>query len=110
MLANDHILTLSRVSYGYANSKPLFLDIELYVKRPECVCLVGPSGIGKTTLLRLIQGFVSPSTGQVFYRPPGHSNNEMAFVSQEYTLFPHLTARQNIELVVRRRSRLWQLI
>jgi len=110
MSENDQILNLKRVSFGYAQTRPVLLDIDLHVSRPECVCLLGPSGSGKTTLLRLIQGFLRPVAGQVTYAPPEHSNNEMAFVSQEYALFPHLTARENVELVLRRRSGFWRRI
>jgi putative spermidine/putrescine transport system ATP-binding protein len=85
-------------------------DLHLRVEAGELVCLLGPSGCGKTTALRLLAGFEEPDAGQIFVDgvdittvSPRHRGFGMVF--QEYSLFPNLTARQNIGfgLAVRRR-------
>ena len=55
------LLELQGLSVGYSN--PLIEDINLSVKSGEVIAIVGPSGIGKTTLLRTISGLVRPLRG-----------------------------------------------
>jgi ABC-type Fe3+/spermidine/putrescine transport system ATPase subunit len=82
--------------------------ISLQVPRGGFFSLLGPSGCGKTTTLRLIAGFEQPTAGEVRLngepvngRRPYERNVSTVF--QSYALFPHLTARQNIEFGLRRR-------
>ncbi len=85
-------------TYGKVEAvKPLDLDI----RRGDFLAILGPSGCGKTTLLRMIGGFVRPSTGtieidgrDVTNLNPEHRPTNMVF--QGYGLFPHMTVRQNI--------------
>ena len=88
-------------------------DLHLRIESGELVCLLGPSGCGKTTALRLLAGFERPDAGRIEVDGTdvaGMSVRHRGFgmVFQEYSLFPHLTARQNIEfgLRVRRAGRL----
>ena len=54
------------VSYKYPNSNNFTLkNLSFEIKKNDCVCLVGESGIGKTTLIDLISGLISPSSGQI---------------------------------------------
>ena len=54
------------VSYKYPNSNNFTLkNLSFEIKKNDCVCLVGESGIGKTTLIDLISGLISPSNGQI---------------------------------------------
>ena len=87
-------------------------DVSLDIASGEFVTLVGASGCGKTTLLRIIAGFTRPDEGelsidgkQVENLPP--SKREVGFVFQSYALFPTHTVAQNIgfSLSIRRRSR-----
>jgi spermidine/putrescine transport system ATP-binding protein len=82
--------------------------ISLSIPRGSFFSLVGPSGCGKTTTLRLVAGFEEPTSGLVLLngeivnqRKPYERNVSTVF--QSYALFPHLTARQNIEFGLRRR-------
>ena len=81
--------------------------ISLSVPAGSFFSLLGPSGCGKTTTLRLIAGFEQPTSGDVLLggaivngRRPYERNVSTVF--QSYALFPHLTARQNIEFGLRR--------
>jgi putative spermidine/putrescine transport system ATP-binding protein len=75
--------------------------VDLTVTRGEFVTLLGPSGCGKTTCLRMIAGFVTPTSGQVSiggrdvtYLPPHRRSTGMVF--QSYALFPHHTVAGNV--------------
>ena len=83
--------------------------ISLAIPRGGFYSLLGPSGCGKTTTLRLIAGFEHPDAGDVFLngkRVNGSRPYErnVCTVFQSYALFPHLTARGNIEFGLRRRG------
>jgi nitrate ABC transporter ATP-binding subunit len=75
-------------------------DINLEVKAGEFVCLVGASGCGKSTILRLIVGLENPTTGQVLLdgAPVTGPGLDRGIVFQEHRLFPWLTVEQNILL------------
>jgi len=69
------------------------------VARGEFICLLGPSGCGKSTLLNLAAGFVKPSSGRLLFqgRPITGPGPDRGVIFQEPTLFPWLTAVQNVE-------------
>jgi len=76
-------------------------DLSLDVAEGEFVVLLGPSGCGKTTTLRIIAGFVEPTSGSVRLGgrdvtglPPWKRNAGLVF--QSYALFPHITVAENI--------------
>src|SRR5947207_2894443 len=76
-------------------------DVNLDIGQGELVVLLGPSGCGKTTTLRMIAGFVTPTSGRVCLGerditalPPWRRNTGMVF--QNYALFPHLTVGENV--------------
>jgi putrescine transport system ATP-binding protein len=76
-------------------------DVSLNVYRGELFCLLGGSGCGKTTLLRMLAGFEEPSSGRIAIDgvdmtgiPPYERPVNMMF--QSYALFPHMTVEQNV--------------
>ena len=80
-------------------------DINLTVSRGETICIIGPSGSGKSTLLRCINGLAPVSKGSI--RVDGQEVNDpkldklalrrkVGIVFQQYNLFPHKTALQNV--------------
>jgi putative spermidine/putrescine transport system ATP-binding protein len=76
-------------------------DVTLRVEQGELLVLLGPSGCGKTTTLRMIAGFVEPTSGRLLIGgkdmtalPPWRRNCGMVF--QNYALFPHLTVSENV--------------
>ncbi|WP_105383914.1 ABC transporter ATP-binding protein [Neorhizobium alkalisoli] len=99
-MERDGFLELRGVASRYGSTQVLS-DIDLSIAKGEFVALLGSSGCGKTTLLRLLAGFISPSSGEVKVRhrdvthlPP--DKRGMALVFQSYALWPHMTVAQNI--------------
>jgi multiple sugar transport system ATP-binding protein len=84
------------------NASPAVDDLDLATTEGEYLVLLGPSGCGKTTLLRLIAGLEQPTSGEVLIGgdpmvglPP--RARKIAMVFQSYALYPHKSARKNIE-------------
>jgi putative spermidine/putrescine transport system ATP-binding protein len=83
--------------------------IDLALEKGEFVSLLGPSGCGKTTALRLVAGFDRPDSGRIVIdgadvsrmRP---NKRDMGMVFQAYSLFPNMTAEQNVEYGLRVRK------
>jgi putrescine transport system ATP-binding protein len=76
-------------------------DVSLKIYKKELFCLLGGSGCGKTTLLRMLAGFEEPTSGRLFIDgvdvtgiPPYDRPVNMMF--QSYALFPHMTVEQNV--------------
>ncbi len=76
-------------------------EVTCSIKRGEMFFLLGPSGCGKTTLLRILAGFVRPTTGRVFFggrdvTRTGPNKRKLAMVFQNYALWPHMTVAGNV--------------
>ena len=91
---------LTGVSKKY-DDVPAVQNLSLTVKDKEFLTVLGPSGGGKSTTLRLIAGLETPTEGEIYLNqkqvnevPPQDRNMTMVF--QNYALFPHMTARDNI--------------
>ena len=96
----DNIIELKNIRMSYDTN--VVLDgINLTIKDGEFVTFLGPSGCGKTTTLRLIAGFESQDSGDIFFEgkcinnvPPHKRNINTIF--QRYALFPHLNVYENV--------------
>lgn len=90
------IRQLSKTYDGAAT--PAVSDFSLTVQTGEFVSLIGPTGCGKTTVLRMVVGLLSPSDGEVFLdeRPSLAPSREKAIVFQLFNLFPWRTALANV--------------
>jgi spermidine/putrescine transport system ATP-binding protein len=102
------ILELRRLVKDYPGHRAVD-NVSLTIPRGTFFSLLGPSGCGKTTTLRLIAGFETPESGEVLLNgdPVNHRRpyeRNVSTVFQSYALFPHLTARQNIEFGLERRK------
>ena len=91
---SDNPLELKDVTRAFG-AQPVIEGITLTVRSGEFVALVGPSGIGKTTLLNVLSGHDRPTSGQVL------RTRRVRMVYQQDGLFPWLTARENILLGLR---------
>ncbi|MHC9234527.1 ABC transporter ATP-binding protein [Pseudooceanicola sp. 502str34] len=101
-------LSLDNVTAHYGSTKVLE-DLSLHVGEGELVSLLGSSGCGKTTTLRLVAGFLEPTSGSIklgerdLTRLPAHARN-IGLVFQTYALFPHLTVRDNVAFGLKQRG------
>jgi multiple sugar transport system ATP-binding protein len=85
-------------------------DLTLVINNGEFVVLLGPSGAGKTTTLRMISGLERPDAGAILIDgrdvtqdPPG--TRDIAFVFQQYSLYPHLSVYDNLAFPLRSPAR-----
>lgn len=89
----------------------ILLDVDLRIGAGEFVTLFGQSGVGKTTLLRILAGLLKPAAGRVvafgnvwsdsargIHLPP--QQRRVGFVFQDYALFPNMTVRGNLEFAL----------
>ena len=81
-------------------------EINLDIKDKEFFVLLGPTGAGKTTTLRLVAGLEKPDKGEIYLENVlvnkfSPAIRDVAFVFQYYTLYPHYTVRQNLEFPLR---------
>lgn len=97
------MLGLSNLSVAYGD-KTVVHDISFDMAEGEIICLVGPTGCGKSTVLRTVAGLEVPQSGEVHIGdlritrenmlPPEKRNTGLVF--QDFALFPHLNVEQNI--------------
>ncbi|KPJ23245.1 amino acid ABC transporter ATP-binding protein [Streptococcus phocae subsp. salmonis] len=97
------MLELKNISKQFGQ-KQIFDRFNLTVEDGEILSLVGPSGGGKTTLLRMLAGLEAIDSGDIIYHgesvPIDHLENRnlLGFVFQDFQLFPHLTVLDNLTL------------
>ncbi|MGJ8586301.1 MAG: ABC transporter ATP-binding protein [Marinosulfonomonas sp.] len=94
-------VSLTSVSKNYGDDVAL-TDVTMTVPDGSFVVLLGPTGAGKTTTLRMVSGLDIPDVGQVHIGGRDMvgltpAQRDVAMVFQQYSLYPHLTVRQNLE-------------
>lgn len=97
-------LKITNLTKAY-NNTPILTHINLNIRNVQSLVLIGPSGGGKTTLLRILAGLESPTEGSIFINDSPiiyeekklrEYRKKIGIVFQAYNLFPHLTALENI--------------
>lgn len=102
---NDNVIRFEQVSKSYGDHEILH-DFSLEVKRGEFLTVIGSSGSGKTTVLKMINGLLSPDSGAVYVDGKDISKENLTllrrnigYVIQGIGLFPHMTVWKNIAYV-----------
>ena len=102
------IISFEQVDFGYERRRPVVSQLTLRIARGEVLALVGRSGAGKSTILKLVNRLVLPSAGAV--RVSGRDTREWdgielrrrtGYVLQDVGLFPHMTVEENVGLLPR---------
>ncbi len=106
--ATDPVIEFRNVAYVLPNGQALLSDLNLQVRRGETFILLGRSGSGKTTSLKLINRLLNASSGEVRVNGEPVAAGDLirlrrgiGYVIQDVGLFPHFTVERNIGLVPR---------
>lgn len=102
------LLELQNITAGY-DKNVILKDLDFQVEKGELVSLLGSSGCGKTTTLRLIAGFSTPMAGKFMFDGKDYTQvplnkRNFGFVFQSYALFPHMTVFDNVAFGLKMRK------
>lgn len=99
------MIEFKNVNKNFKNKKVL-KDISFNINKGELVSIIGASGCGKTTTLKMINRLINPSSGQILIDGENIASKDIiklrrnvGYVIQQTGLFPHMTVRENIELI-----------
>lgn len=108
-------MLINNVDYFYDNQKDFALsDINIKIEKGNVACLLGHSGCGKSTVLKLITGIENPKSGTIFINGKLVANSEtsiaienrnIGLIFQHSALFPHKTVAENIMFAIKDRSK-----
>ena len=100
------IMEVKNVGYTYDNRRKVLRGINVQMEQGKLYAILGPSGCGKTTLLSLIGGLDSPTSGQILFEDQDiaktglsdHRKNHVSFIFQAYNLIDYLNPKENVVL------------
>ena len=100
------IMEVKNVGYTYDNRRKVLRGINVQMEQGKLYAILGPSGCGKTTLLSLIGGLDSPTSGQILFEDQDiaktglsdHRKNHVSFIFQAYNLVDYLNPMENVAL------------
>ncbi len=114
-MTSEDLVTVNKITFTRGNRK-IFDDVSLLVPKGKVTAIMGPSGIGKTTLLRLIGGQISPESGEIWFdgdNIPSLSRKQlysarkkMSMLFQSGALFTDLTVFDNVAFPLREHTQL----
>jgi polar amino acid transport system ATP-binding protein len=100
----DNVITMAGLTKSFGTNQVL-RGIDLQVRRGEVLCIIGPSGSGKSTLLRCVNMLETPTSGSIVVLGREVTNidcdidearSKIGMVFQQFNLFPHMTALENV--------------
>ena len=101
----EFLIEFKNIRKDFKN-KTILKDITLKINRGELVAIIGSSGCGKTTTLKMINRLIKPTSGKIFINGEDIASKDViklrrniGYVIQQTGLFPHLTIRENIEMI-----------
>ena len=106
MNANESIIRVEGLETAFGDHRVL-CGIDTEIKKGEVVCIIGPSGGGKSTFLRCLNLLEKPTAGRIFYKGTDITDKradinayrqDVGMVFQHFNLFPHMTVLENMTL------------
>ncbi len=101
------MITFEHVVKKYGD-KTVIEDFNLTIESGELVVFIGPSGCGKTTLLKMVNRLIEPTSGKIYVNgkditreDPIELRRNIGYVIQNVGLFPHMTIKENLEIIPR---------
>lgn len=100
-------LELQNLTYSYDKKKKVLRGIDARMEAGKIYAILGPSGCGKTTLLSLLGGLDSPTSGAILFEGKdvaqtglaGHRKKNVSFIFQSYNLIDYMTPQENVRLI-----------
>jgi phospholipid/cholesterol/gamma-HCH transport system ATP-binding protein len=112
----ENLVEISKMSFQHESGKMVFQDVDIAIPQGKITAIMGPSGTGKTTLLRLIGGQLTPFSGEVRVdnhiihklssRQLYHLRKRMGMLFQAGGLFTHINVFENVAFPLREHTRL----
>lgn len=112
----ENLVEISKMSFTHDNGKVVFQDVDIAIPKGKVTAILGPSGTGKTTLLRLIGGQLAPTAGQITFRDLNihklsrkelyETRKSMGMLFQSGGLFTHLSVFENVAFAIREHTNL----
>lgn len=101
-----NLMELKEICYSYDQKRNVLKDINLKLEAGKMYAILGPSGCGKTTLLSLLGGLDSPTSGHILFQEEDiaktgladHRKNHVSFIFQAYNLIDYMTPLENAAL------------
>ena len=98
------ILELQNLTYSYDKKRKVLNGINAQMEAGKMYAILGPSGCGKTTLLSLLGGLDSPTSGSILFEGKdiaqvglaGHRKKNVSFIFQSYNLIDYMTPQENV--------------
>ena len=109
-MKEQEVLTISNLSFGYEKSRDILSGVNLSLKEGEILGILGVSGIGKSSLLRIISGLEVPKEGEILFEGRLLNKNNLiippdkrgvGLVVQEKALFPHMSVLENVKFGIK---------
>lgn len=105
MKENECIVRIEELVAGYGK-KQILHEISVNIRQGEITTLIGRNGVGKTTLLRTVMGFLRPKRGCIFFKERDISGTQahvlaelgISYVPQGKSIFPHMNIREHLDL------------
>ena len=100
------MLSVENVFVGYYKDINILQGVSLKANMAQITSIIGPNGVGKSTLLKTIYGFLKPNQGKIFYQdedisgmdPYSASEKGLAYIPQRRNVFPYLSVEENMEM------------
>lgn len=99
------MIEIKNISFSFGNNK-IISDLSLEIKEGKTYCIMGKSGVGKTTLLKLIAGIIKPDNGKIL----GTEKLKKSFIFQENRLLPWLSVYENMKYVTGDESKITEAL